>query len=296
MKLSIKTLLFLLNLWLAIGVTAHAADAPGLGFKFRTVNVPKATGTWVHGINNAGVIVGPYTNKANVCGSFVLDGGKLTKLNDPKGTCTQANNLNPNGPVSVVGSYQPPNRGGAPEGFLYAKGKFTDIPGPAGATFSIANGINDRGDIVGVYIGADGAVHGFLLSGGKYRTIDVPGSTFTDITDINNAGHMALYWVDQHGTNNSSIYDGKSYKTINVPGAQVSYALALNNADDVSYVWYDATGDDHSALWHKGIIYKFDPPKAVGSFAWGINDENEIVGGYALTNNGDVSGYVATYK
>jgi uncharacterized membrane protein len=107
---------------------------------------------------------------------------------------------------------------------------------------------------------------------------------------------MVLYWVDQHGTNNSSIYDGKSYKTINVPGAQVSYALALNNADDVSYVWYDATGDDHSALWHKRIIFKFDPPKAVGSFAWGINDENEIVGGYALTNNGDVSGYVATHK
>jgi hypothetical protein len=84
MRLSIKTLLFLLNLWLAFAVTAHATDAPVLVFKFRTVNIPGATGTWVHGINNAGVIVGPYTDKANVCRSFILDGGKLTKLNDPK--------------------------------------------------------------------------------------------------------------------------------------------------------------------------------------------------------------------
>jgi hypothetical protein len=49
-------------------------------------------------------------------------------------------------------------------------------------------------------------------------------------------------------------------------------------------------------LRHQGAIFKIDYPKAVGSFAWGINDKSEIVGGYQLTNNGSVSGYVATYK
>jgi uncharacterized membrane protein len=290
---SIKSTLFLLSMVLALVVTAGASDAPPLTFKFTTRNVPGAAETWVHGINNAGVIVGPYTDKANVCHSFILDGKKLTKLNDPKGKCTQANNLNPNGPIMVVGSYEPTP--GVPRGFLYKNGKFTDIPGPTGATFSIANGINDKGDIVGVYIDNNG-VHGFLLSGGRYKTIDVPGSVFTDVMDINNAGHMVMYWVSPSGVNNTSIYDGKTYKTINVPGAAISYAAGLNNANDVSFFWLDGAGQTHSALLHQGTIFKFDYPKAVGSFAWGINDKSEIVGGYQLTNNGNVSGYVATYK
>jgi uncharacterized membrane protein len=291
---SIKSTLFLLGMVLALVVTAGASDAPTLTFKFTTENVPGAAETWIHGINNAGVVVGPYTDKANVCHSFILDGKKLTKLNDPKGTCTQANNLNPNGPIMVVGSYEPTP--GTPRGFLYKNGKFTDVPGPAGATFSIANGINDKGDIVGVYIGADNVVHGFLLSGGRYKTINVPGSVFTDVMGINNAGHMVMYWTSPSGVNNTSIYDGKTYKTINVPGAAISYAAAVNNADDVTYFWLDSAGETHSALRHQGTIFKFDHPKAIGSFAWGINDKSEIVGGYQLTNGGNVSGYVATYK
>ena len=290
---SIKSTLFLLGMVLALVVTAGASDAPTLTFKFTTENVPGAAETWIHGINNAGAVVGPYTDKANVCHSFILDGKKLTKLNDPKGTCTQANNLNPNGPIMVVGSYEPTP--GTPRGFLYKNGKFTDVPGPAGATFSIANGINDKGDIVGVFIDNNG-VHGFLFSGGKYKTINVPGSVFTDVMGINNAGHMVMYWVSPSGVNNTSIYDGKTYKTINVPGAAISYAAGLNNENDVSYFWLDGAGQTHSALLHQGTIFKFDYPKAVGSFAWGINDKSEIVGGYQLTNNGNVSGYVATYK
>jgi probable HAF family extracellular repeat protein len=290
---SIKSTRFLLSMVLALVITAGASDAPPLTFKFTTKNVPGAAETWIHGINNAGVFVGPYTDKANVCHSFILDGKKLTKLNDPNGKCTQANNLNPNGPITVVGSYEPTP--GVPRGFLYKNGKFTDVR-PAGATFSIANGINDKGDIVGVYIDANNVVHGFLFSGGRYKKIDVPGSVFTVAMDINNAGHMVMYWTSPEGVNNTSIYDGKTYKTINVPGAVISYAAGLNNEDDVSYFWLDGAGQTHSALRHEGTIFKFDYPKAVGSFAWGINDKSEIVGCYQLTNNGSASGNVATYK
>jgi len=37
-------------------------------------------------------------------------------------------------------------------------------------------GINPGGDIVGVYTDAVGKQHGFLLSGGQFTTIDVPGA------------------------------------------------------------------------------------------------------------------------
>ena len=39
-----------------------------------------------------------------------------------------------------------------------------------------AQGINDAGDIVGAYTDADNAYHGFLLSGGKFTSIEFPGA------------------------------------------------------------------------------------------------------------------------
>jgi hypothetical protein len=39
-----------------------------------------------------------------------------------------------------------------------------------------AQGINPAGDIVGAYVDAVGAQHGFLLRGGQFTTIDVPGA------------------------------------------------------------------------------------------------------------------------
>src|SRR5690348_1608980 len=39
-----------------------------------------------------------------------------------------------------------------------------------------AGEINSAGDIVGVYTDGVGMQHGFLLSGGQFTTIDVPGS------------------------------------------------------------------------------------------------------------------------
>jgi len=46
---------------------------------------------------------------------------------------------------------------------------------PGGIATTLAYGINPGGDIVGTYSDSQGQ-HGFLLSGGQFRTLDVPGS------------------------------------------------------------------------------------------------------------------------
>src|SRR5215472_7204635 len=51
---------------------------------------------------------------------------------------------------------------------------FTTIDFP-GATQTIANGLNDHGDIVGRYLDSNGVFHGYLLSGGTFTTLDPPG-------------------------------------------------------------------------------------------------------------------------
>jgi hypothetical protein len=45
-----------------------------------------------------------------------------------------------------------------------------------GATITSASDVNDRGQIVGAYVDADGAVHGFLLDQDVFTTIDQPGA------------------------------------------------------------------------------------------------------------------------
>jgi probable HAF family extracellular repeat protein len=62
-----------------------------------------------------------------------------------------------------------------------------------------ANGINNQDQIVGVYVDADGAEHGFLLSRGTFTTIDVPNSVTTDAFGINDRGQIVGLFVDTNG-------------------------------------------------------------------------------------------------
>ena len=111
-------------------IAATAAEAPTLTFKFKTVRVPGALLTTVGGINNTGAMVGQYLAKpgGNPHGFLVVD-GKWTHIDHPKGSSTICKNINSSG--AIVGNYQ--NSKTTTMGFVYQNGKFTDIPGPAGA-------------------------------------------------------------------------------------------------------------------------------------------------------------------
>ncbi len=60
-------------------------------------------------------------------------------------------------------------------GFLDTGGVFTTIDVP-GSNYTSAMGINDAGQIVGVFFDSTGD-HGFLDTGGVFTTINVPGTT-----------------------------------------------------------------------------------------------------------------------
>jgi uncharacterized membrane protein len=281
-----------LGFMLAFGAAANAADAPPLTFKFTAANVPGALQTGPGGINNSGVMVGTYQDKSFAWHGYILNGKKLTKLDDPNGTSTYPFSLNPNGDIAVVGNYR---HSGGTVGFLYKNGKFIDVPGPTGARASYATGINDSGEIVGTYFDSNSHEHGFLLKGKTYKTLDVPGSTATIGSGINNHGTVVLFWLDSRAITRSSLYNGKTYKTIDVPGAQQSQAQGLNNEGDVIYEWFDSSNVAHGALLHARKYYKFDHPRSVQTFAVGINDRHVIVGAYQTTANGLYQGFKATY-
>src|SRR5216117_3208661 len=84
-----------------------------------------------------------------------------------------------------------------------------------GATYTSANGMNDRGDIVGNY--SEGRTYrGFVLDNGTFTTIDVPGATFTSANGINDRGQIVgtYFSVGLHGF----VLDKGTFTTIDVPG------------------------------------------------------------------------------
>jgi uncharacterized membrane protein len=280
---------------LATTVTAAAADAPPLALKFTTVNVPGAVQTFPGGINDAGVMVGQYEDKSGIFHGYILNGKKLTTLDDPKGTGTLANGINLEGAISVVGAYTNSTGLG---GFLYRNGKYADIPGPSGAVSVSANGINDSGAIVGSYRDASGASHGFLLTDQKYTTLDVPGATIGSFAlGINNLGWIVL--IGESSTTDSFLTkdNGKTYTMIDFPFAVGSQATDIDTAGDVTYLWLSSIGNyEHGGLLHAGKYYGIRYPKSVLTYAAGINDKSVIVGVFRAKNSSNYSGFKATYK
>ena len=70
---------------------------------------------------------------------------------------------------------------------------------PAADAFTVAQGINNAGEIVGLYADADDTNHGFILSKGVYTTIDVPGSKRTEIYSIDAHGQVVGVFEDADG-------------------------------------------------------------------------------------------------
>src|SRR5262249_30979582 len=94
---------------------------------------------------------------------------------------------------------------------------FTTIDVP-GAISTGATGINDAGQIVGLYVGTD-RDHGFLLSGGSYTTLDVPGADHTYASGINDSGQIVGRYI-VGGTGHGFLLDvDGNYYPIDIPGA-----------------------------------------------------------------------------
>jgi hypothetical protein len=186
---------------------------------------------------------------------------------------------------------------GVNEAFVYAKKKFTTVEFP-GSSSTDAIGINDKGDVVGLYVDSSGVQHGFVKKGSKYTSIDVTGGTDTEAWGINNSGQMTVFAISSAGGYESFIYNGKTFKKVSDPNAGTSGTIArdVNNKGDVVGVYFDSSGDEIGFLLHAGTYYDVKDPKADNDTRPdGVNDKLEIVGRYA-TSTGATVGFKATTK
>jgi probable HAF family extracellular repeat protein len=207
------------------------------------IEVPGSRSIIAFGINNRGRIVGSYVTTAQHGFDFLESRRRPLKTIDvPFATdvfLTRANDINNRG--QIVGEYLDNTISNQQHGFLNDRGVFTSIDVP-NALITSASGINDHGAIVGYYENTAG-VHGFVLDGEEYATLDVSfvGATNTLALGINNRGKIVGTYQTSAGIH-GFIYSDGTYTTIAVPGALDTTPTGINRSGQVVGFYHDGVG------------------------------------------------------
>ena len=178
------------------------------GGNYTTVDYPGAAGTALSSINPSGEMSGA-TCSDPACGAFgatnvthsflVSKKGDFSATFDPPGAVSSGTSVViPSG--AVVGAYT--NVTGTTcssqcQGYMLFHGRYATINFP-GSSFTFAGGADAEGNIVGIYVDASGAGHGFLFNG-NYTSFDYPGATLTEATGINPGGVIVGLYIDSAG-------------------------------------------------------------------------------------------------
>jgi hypothetical protein len=293
-KRSILGVLLVLT-FVAVGIAA----APPLTFTYSDVKANKtALETDTYGINVSDAIAGDYVDANSVQHGMILAGKKLTTIdNKACAAITGTGGISFYGinTAGAVAGWCTSAKTGLDTGFVYSGGKFTAVNFPKSNGTQVT-GINDKGEVVGLYLDSTNLTHGFSKIGTKYTTIDVTGGTNTVAWGVNNAGQITVYTTNSSGTFDSYLVTGKKFKKIDNPGAGPTGTIVHtpNNKGDIDGTYYDTTSTEKGWLLHAGKYYDVVDPGGV-SRADGLNDKATIVGRYGTGTFGG-TGFKATYK
>lgn len=191
-----------------------------------------------HAINDAGVIVGTANNVVGPAQGFIHNAGSYAFFSRPGWENTYARMINNAG---LITGYSQDAAASISAGFIYNPftSAYTDIS-IAGSIFTIAQGINAAGQVVGSATLGTGA-NAFLREPGGAITLFQIGTAPTRARGINDHGLMTGFMnvgaVIQGFVGNSS-----GFQTLMVPGSEETIPEAINNAGQVAGLYRTGGG------------------------------------------------------
>ena len=116
------------------------------------------------------------------------------------------------------------------DAFTFTTIDFTPRPPPDGFTEATTpTGINDAGQIAGVYFGplfcCPTTYHGFLYANGSYTLIDQPGAGVIVVNGINNLGQIVGSGGQIFGDWTPFVYTNAIFTSIQVSGSYLRYGV-----------------------------------------------------------------------
>jgi hypothetical protein len=155
--------------------------------------------------------------------------------------------------------------------------------------------INEKGDVVGIFLDSLGVSRGFVrFSDGSFSAPIVdPNDTvgFTEGRGINNSGTVCGDWFRSDGTDHAFFLSGSTFTEYDVPGATNTQLLGINDAGDFTGGFSDSSRIFQAFVSHGGTITSFSVPGAASTFAYEINNSNQLVVGYYVNSSGILHGY-----
>jgi uncharacterized membrane protein len=162
-----------------------------------------------------------------------------------------------------------------------------------GAVRTQALGLNENGQVVGMYIDANNVIHGFLHSGAGFTTVDDPLGISSVAAGINDPGRIVGDYTDANGLTHGFFDNKGSFSTLDDPlSVGGTFAEGLNEPGRVVGNNVDSSGLHHGFLLSGGTYTTIDDPLGVkGTFAQGLNNPGQIAG-YYLDGSGVAHGFL----
>lgn len=217
--------------YVASGATGHGFTAD-LGGPFTTFDVGTQS-TVAHAVNNAGTIVGSFSNAGS--GEFYaferFADGRTVTIKDGHQVMGEAalrglNNLGVFAGNAIVDTND--------IAFTGQKGRYA---AQLDTTLYLAepHAINDSNVVVGYFYDPSQPSftnHGFILKDGTATELDFPAANDhgTELNGINDAGIVTGYWLDQHHRSHAFRYDMSTatFTSLHPPGTLYSEAHGIN--------------------------------------------------------------------
>jgi hypothetical protein len=185
----------------------------------------------------------------------------------------------------VVGIYD--DSTGASRGFVrFSDGSFSaPIVDPNDtADFTEGRGINNSRTVNGDYLGSDGNVHSFFLSGGTFTEYNVPGTVQTNLLSINDAGDFTgAFDPDGSGIFQAFVNIDGTITSWSVPGARSTFPLDINNSKQLVVGYFiDSSGIQHGYYRDAdgALHFPIDPSGSTRTNLFGLNERTWVVGRY----------------
>ena len=134
--------------------------------------------------------------------------------------------------------------------FTWLDGVFTYLPELSNSLYSFAWSINDRGEIAGSSIAADGRLHAVVWRDGQVVDLGLmAGSLHTEARGINDRGQVVGIATFADTTARAFLWDdGQMIDLGTLPGGNHSAAYGINNHGEVVGTGTDAEGNGLQAI------------------------------------------------
>jgi hypothetical protein len=166
-----------------------------------------------------------------------------------------------------------------------------DYPGTGNST--LPQKINERGDVVGVFVDSNGVTRAFVrFSDGSFSPpIVAPNDTagFTEGRGVNNSRTVCGDYVGSDGNLHGFVLSSGTFTDFNIPGALQTTLLSINDPGDFTGDFDDGSGIFQAWFSVGGTTTSFSVPGALSTFAY--ERSTQLVVGYYIDSSGIPHGY-----